>query len=311
MPLMRYHTEQNTPPGRWLGSGLRGLGDGRLAVGDRVSEAQLQLLIGMGRDPVTGEALGKVFPQYAPVSERIAKRIEEMPGEFRAAGRAEAVAQIEAEESARGNRRAVAGFDYTFSVSKSVSVLWGVADAGPQASIAQAHHEAVAEMVDFMEREVAATCTGTTAGDGAVAQVDITGLVATRFDHYDSWAGDPQLHTHVVVSNKVQTAFDGRWRSLDGRPMRAAVVALSEHYNAVLADRLTRTFGLDWEARKRGRDRNPVWEITAVPASGVQPENGARPPPYPFSHRPRGYRRVSVAWCEAWSDARGQSPRSG
>lgn len=30
--------------------------------------------------------------------------------------------------------------------------------------------------------------------------------------------------------------------------MHAAVVALSEHYNAVLADRLTRTFGLGWEA---------------------------------------------------------------
>lgn len=264
-PLTRYYAEQGTPPGRWLGSGLTGLGGGRLGSGDQVSEAQLQLLIGMGRDPVTGEPLGRAFPAYAPVTERIKHRVDRLPSDLGPAGRAEAIAQIEAEEAARGTRRAVAGFDYTFSVPKSVSVLWAVADAGTQALIAEAHHDAVAEVVDFMEREVAATRSGVTAGDGAVAQVDVTGLIATAFDHYDSRAGDPQLHTHVVVSNKIQTAFDGKWRSLDGRPMHAAVVALSEHYNAVLADRLTRSFGLGWEARERGRDRNPSWEITVVP----------------------------------------------
>lgn len=264
-PLTRYYAEAGTPPGRWLGSGLTSVGGGRLSTGDQVSEAQLQLLIGMGRDPVTGEPLGRAFPRYAAVAERIKQRVDQLPGELGPAGRAEATAQIENEETTQGTRRAVAGFDYTFSVPKSVSVLWGVADAGMQALIAEAHHEAVAEVVDFMEREVAATRTGITADDGAVAQVDVTGLIATAFDHYDSRSGDPQLHTHVVVSNKVQTALDGRWRSLDGRPMHAAVVALSEHYNAVLADRLTRTFGLDWEARERGRDRNPSWEITTVP----------------------------------------------
>ncbi|GAA2529066.1 hypothetical protein GCM10010407_18970 [Rarobacter incanus] len=261
-PLTRYYAEEGTPPRRWLGSGL---GGGRLATGDHVSEAQLQLLIGMGRDPITDEPMGRAFPQYAPVAERIRQRVEQLPNELGPAGRAEAVPLIEAEEVARGTRRAVAGFDYTFSVPKSVSVLWAVADAGIQALIAEAHDDAVAEVVDFMEREVAATRTGVTAGDGAVAQVDVTGLIATGFDHYDSRAGDPQLHTHVVVSNKIQTAFDGKWRSLDGRPMHAAVVALSEHYNAVFADRLTHTLAVGWEARERGRDRNPSWEIAAVP----------------------------------------------
>src|SRR5690625_7390834 len=120
-----------------------------------------------------------------------------------------------------------------------------------------------------MEREVAATRTGATAGDGAVAQVDVTGLVATAFDHFDSRAGDPHLHTHVVVSNKVQTVLDGKWRSVDGRPMHAAVVALSELPEAVFADHMTRTFGVEWEARDRGRDRNPAWAISAVPEALV------------------------------------------
>jgi len=90
-------------------------------------------------------------------------------------------------------------------------------------------------------------------------------VIATAYDHYDSRSGDPQLHTHVVISNKVQGVHDGKWRTLDGRPMHAAVVALSEHYNGVLADHLTRTLGLGWDRRDRGRDRNPAWEITGVP----------------------------------------------
>lgn len=53
-PLTLYDTEEGTPPGQWLRSGVASLGKGRLAVGDRVSEAQFQLLMGMGRDPVTG-----------------------------------------------------------------------------------------------------------------------------------------------------------------------------------------------------------------------------------------------------------------
>nr|WP_316932708.1 relaxase domain-containing protein [Flaviflexus equikiangi] len=50
-------------------------------------------------------------------------------------------------------------------------MLWAVADAGVPAMIGASHHRAVAEVVAFMEREVAVTRTGATAGDGAVAKV--------------------------------------------------------------------------------------------------------------------------------------------
>ncbi len=236
----------------------------------RVSEAQLQLLMGMGRDPITGDPLGHAFPAYKSVPERIEARTADLDPGLSPGAKSEAVARIEAEETERGRRRAVAGFDFTFSIPKSASALWAVADAGTQTLIGEAHHAAVAEVVAFMEREVAATRSGATAGDGAVAQVDVTGLVATAFDHFDSRAGDPHLHTHVVISNKVQTAFDGKWRSLDGRPMHAAVVALSELHEAVFADHMTRTFGVEWEARDMGRDRNPAWAISTVPEELVQ-----------------------------------------
>lgn len=264
-PLTRYYAEEGTPPGQWIGSGVAALGKGQLAVGDRVSEAQLQLVMGMGRDPITGDPLGLAFPVYKSIPERIEARIADLDPSLSPGAKGEAVARIEAEEAERGKRRAVAGFDFTFSIPKSASALWAVADAGTQALIGEAHHAAVAEVVAFMEREVAATRTGATAGDGAVAQVDVAGLIATAFDHFDSRAGDPHLHTHVVISNKVQTVLDGKWRSLDGRPMHAAVVALSELHEAVFADHMTRSFGVEWEARDMGRDRNPAWAISTVP----------------------------------------------
>ena len=197
-PLTRYYTEAGTPPGRWLGSGLHALGHGEIRQGDVVGEQQLALLLGTGSDPVTGEPLGRAFPDARhrrPMSTAPMRRLSA--------------------------RRAVAGYDLTFSVPKSVSALWGVADEGTQALIVEAHHRAVADVLDLVEREVAATRRGVSAGNGAVAQADVVGVIATAFDHWDSRLGDPQLHTHVVVSNKVQTTEDGRWRSLDGRPLHA------------------------------------------------------------------------------------------
>jgi conjugative relaxase-like TrwC/TraI family protein len=262
-PLTRYYTEQGTPPGRWLGTGLTGLGDrlsGALGVGDEVTEEQLRRLLGQGRDPVTGAALGRAYPKYRTTAERVEARTARLDPGLSDEARAVEVERITIEETGRGRPRTVAGFDFTFSVPKSVSTLWAVADGGTQALIAQAHRAAIGEVIELIERDVAATRTGA----GGVAQVDVRGVVATAFDHYDSRAGDPQLHTHVVIANRVQAA-DGKWRTLDGRPMHTAVVAVSEHYNAILADHLTRVFGIGWDARDRGRDRNPAWEITGVP----------------------------------------------
>ena len=263
-PLTRYYSEVGTPPGRWLGSGVGALGAGQLAEGMRVTEQQLALLVGMGRDPITGEPLGRAYPTYQRLAERIDARVAALDPEMSVEDCAVETRRFEAEETSAGVRHAVAAFDLTFSVPKSVSVLWGVSDAATQEWIAEAHHAAVADVIEFFEREVAATRAGFSDSDGAVAQVSVAGVAAVAYDHFDSRAGDPQLHTHVVVSNKVQTVMDGRWRSLDGRPLFSCVTGLSAHYNALLADRLSRNLGVEWDLRQRGADRNPQWEVAGV-----------------------------------------------
>ena len=262
--LTRYYAESGTPPGRWLGSGLPGLGAGEITEGAQVTEAQLALLIGMGRDPVTGDPLGRAYPDYQSTEERVADRVRHLDSTLSDDERASETLRIEVEEASQSGRRAVAAYDFTFSVPKSVSVLWGVADANTQELLLAAHHAAIADVIDYMEGEVAATRAGVANADGAVSQVGVEGIVAAAFDHWDSRSGDPQLHTHVVISNKVKAVLDGRWRSLDSRPMHGAVTAVSAHYNAVLADRITGTLGVAWEPRGRGADRNPQWELTGV-----------------------------------------------
>ncbi|WP_372530549.1 relaxase domain-containing protein, partial [Euzebya sp.] len=124
--LVDYYTVEGCPPGRWLGSGLPGLGSGQLQAGAVVTEEQVARLLGHGRDPLTGDPLGRAYPQYRTRAERIAGRVARLDTNLDDDARAAAVARITAEEWKRRSRRAVAGFDLTFSVPKSVSVLWAL-----------------------------------------------------------------------------------------------------------------------------------------------------------------------------------------
>jgi hypothetical protein len=104
----------------------------------------------------------------------------------------------------------------------------------------------------LLEREVAVTRAGANARDGASAHHEVKGVAATAYDHWDSRAGDPQLHTHVVVSNKVRTVFDGGGASSTaGRCSRRSWRCRSTT-TRVLADILRRSFGVEWEMRTGG-----------------------------------------------------------
>ncbi|MGO2092082.1 MAG: MobF family relaxase [Microbacterium gubbeenense] len=262
--LTRYYLESGTPPGTWTGSGLTGL-SGQVAAGTAVSEEQLRRLMGFGQDPNSGEPLGRPYRKFATATERVERRLGKLSDALTDDERAAQTALIESEEATKPTGAPVAGFDLTFSVPKSVSTLWAVADGGMQMLIAQAHHAAIQDVINLLERDVAMTRVGAKGPRGAVAQVDVRGVIATAYDHYDSRASDPQLHTHVVVANRVQAANDGKWRTLDSRAIHAAVTGLSEHYNAVLSDHLTAILGVRWEARERGAGRSTAWEIAGVP----------------------------------------------
>jgi conjugative relaxase-like TrwC/TraI family protein len=149
----------------------------------------------------------------------------------------------------------VAGFDLTFSAPKSVSIVFGLGDTGLQAAVRDAHDRAVREALGYVERTAAAVRRG--AGGLRVEPAD--GLVAAAFRHRTSRAGDPQLHTHVLVAN-IGRGPDGRWSALDGRRLYAQARAASFVYQAVLRSELSRGLGVEWLTVRGG-----IAEVAGVP----------------------------------------------
>ncbi|CAH0299891.1 MobF family relaxase [Rhodococcoides fascians] len=167
-------------------------------------------------------------------------------------------------KSGRQNTKAVAGFDLTFTPVKSVSALWAVAPREISREIEAAHDAAIAAALEYLEEHACFT----RLGNGGVAQVDANGLIAAAFTHRDSRAGDPNLHTHVAISNKVSTTLpDGttKWLALDGAALYRNNVPASEVYNTALEAQLRERIGVEFAERPSGdRSKRPVREIVGL-----------------------------------------------
>jgi conjugative relaxase-like TrwC/TraI family protein len=159
-------------------------------------------------------------------------------------------------------KSAVAGFEAVFAPAKSVSVGWALADDATRERFANLHRQAVKDTLRHLETNAAFT----RQGNYGEAQVDVVGLTAALFEHWDSRAGDPHLHTHVTISAKVKRQTDGAWTTLDGRTILAATVTMSEFYDNRLRD-LFREDGAAWVLRPTGGvdAKRPVWELRGVP----------------------------------------------
>ena len=135
----------------------------------------------------------------------------------------------------------VAGFDLTFRPPKSVSVLWAVGEAGVARQVRLGHEAAVAASLGYLEREACRARRGA----GGATQVPGEGFVAAAFRHRASRAGDPLLHTHLVVANATRGP-EGRWTALDGRELYRHAKTAGYLYQAVLRAELTARLGVEW-----------------------------------------------------------------
>lgn len=137
---------------------------------------------------------------------------------------------------------AVTGYDLTFSAPKSVSTLWALGDARTMTAIDAAHAAAVNAALGYLETHASLSRRGR---DG-VEQIESAGFAAALFDHRTSRTGDPQLHTHALVVNKVRCT-DGAWRALDGHEIfhhkKSAGVIYQTALRAELSALLPVSFG--------------------------------------------------------------------
>ncbi len=112
-------------------------------------------------------------------------------------------------------------------------MLWALTpDRWVRAEVLAAHDTAVDAALGWFEHHGAVTRRGT---DG-VFQVDTLGVTAALFRQHTSRTVDPQLHTHAVISSKVQDPT-GRWLSLDARFLKYQQRTIGWIYDAALRDR--------------------------------------------------------------------------
>ena len=259
---MAYYTSAvGEPPGKWAGKGAAALG---LA----------------GQD-VDAEVIRRLFHEdTTPDGERIAAQKR---GKFEHTDVAAAVAAFRADHpyasetevaevraAARSqNRNARPYFDFALGVVKSVSLLHAsliisaklARDEGDTetaarleaeaAAIEQAQYEVGENLVREIEASAAYTRTGghhgrNKLGLGTTGEWrDTAGVAAGIFVQHTSHEGDPHLHAHVTVWNRVQRADreNAKYTTLDSRSLFAQRLRL-----AALADRdmETRMTALGW-----------------------------------------------------------------
>ncbi len=149
----------------------------------------------------------------------------------------------------------VPAFDMVLRPTKSVSLLYGLGDAKVAAQVLDAHQQATAQALGYLEEHV-----GARRGHGGHEHVEGKGLLAVGFDHRTSRAGDPLLHTHVIVANRVQGP-DGRWTALDGRNLYRHRLAADAIYRGTYQRALTRSLGVAWTEADRWGNR----ELAGMP----------------------------------------------
>ena len=205
-----YYTDAGEKPGRWVAAGAMNVGGG-VEVTTEALRAALSCV-----DPGSSERLGRRYDPGGTYCDRL---------------------------GVRRRRKALSAYDVTYSVPKSVSVAWALADEATRREIEAAFDASTAAVVAYLQRHAVAS----RAGAGGTQRVEVPdGATVARFDHRTSRSGDPQLHAHLLFMNRVLCA-DGVWRTLDGRLLYSHAMPASLYGAAVLRVELSRRLGWNWD----------------------------------------------------------------
>lgn len=143
-----------------------------------------------------------------------------------------------------GKMQHTPGWDLTFSAPKSVSIL---ALVGNDKEVMKAHHNAVANTLMYLERDVLKSRMNTA---GYKGEVDVNKALFAKFTHTTSRKLDPQLHTHSVLLNMGRDEF-GDLKSIDSRVVYDNAMLLGQIYRNELAKDLSKQgYGIEWDANK-------------------------------------------------------------
>jgi hypothetical protein len=121
--------------------------------------------------------------------------------------------------------------------------------------------------------------------DGTVQQrvetwpINTRGYLAAWFTEFTSREDDPQLHTHVVVANRVK-GVDGHWRALDGQLLYRHQKDASYLHEAELRRQLTQRLGVRCSRYARAwltSTGSPASRSRSPPCAGNRSSPGSKP----------------------------------
>ncbi len=213
-----YYAKPGEAPGAWLGGLAKELGlEGE--VGRAAYAAILE-----GRNPEDGEVLVNRPPTRTFIDPSGRERTKEP----------------------------VLAYDVRFAAPKSVSLIYALGGEETRERLLAAYDRAVAAGISYLEREACFV----QRGRGGKTIEPGQGFVAMAFRHRMSRAGDPALHTHVLVANMTRAQSDGRWLSLAAPLGRSALYqhgkAAGYVFQAQLRAELVRELGVEWGPTRNG-----------------------------------------------------------
>ena len=156
----------------------------------------------------------------------------------------------------RVTRASLPGLDLTLSAPKSVSLVWGLGDEATAEAVVTCHDRAVDSALEYLERHACHV----RRGHGGATVCDADGFIGAAFRHRTSRAGDPALHTHVLLANMAEGP-DGRWTALDTRDLYRHARTAGFVYQAVLRYELAHDPGYLFEDVAQGHA-----DLAGVPA---------------------------------------------
>ncbi|MYJ32675.1 MAG: relaxase domain-containing protein [Acidimicrobiia bacterium] len=251
-----YYADGPEQAGRWVSAGGMGV-----VVGSAVTYEEMVMLLS-GADPSTGEKLGQPYKTQGWYTDRL---------------------------GVRRRRKSLSAFDTTFSVPKSLSVAWALADDDIRKQIEMAFDEAVEAVVDYIQDNAIVS----RKGKGGREEIATEGATVARFDHTTSRAGDPQLHAHILWANRVK-CIDGKWRTLFGRKLYAHAKAASLVGGSVLRTAVSQRLSWSWDR---------IGENEHAELSGVPSEIAAR-----WSQRRRAVERDATRRVQEFIERNGREP---
>ena len=140
-----------------------------------------------------------------------------------------------------GNPDRSPGVDLTFSVDKSISSLWAIADVEMRQNI---EAMAVSAARAALEDSVLRYCSYTRVSAKGVSRAVEADLMGATFVHGTSRENDPQLHVHCTIFNAARTREDGRWRAHHQYPVYSWKKAAGALFRAYMAWDLQQGFGV-------------------------------------------------------------------